>query len=81
MDKATLRKICKSFKSCKCPEYRAFKQKVVSECGISYETFFNYTCFGRKSSIPKLVQEKITEIIHRDYPEQAELLNQLQQIA
>ena len=81
MDKATLRKVCKSFKSCKCPEYRAFKQKVVSECGISYDTFFNYSSFGRKSGIPKLVQEKITEIIHRDYPEQAELLNQLQQIA
>lgn len=79
MDKATLRKICKSFKSNKCPEYTSFRTKVMSECGISYDTFFNYTSFGRKSGIPKLVQEKITEIINRDFPEQAALLIQLQE--
>lgn len=77
--KDTLRKLCVSFKSRKSPEYRAFREKILIECGIAYPTFFNYQNNNRKSCIPKLVQEKIVEIVHRDYPDKVSILTETQE--
>lgn len=79
MNKATLRKLLTSFRSRKCPEYAAFRQKILTECGIAYPTLGNYSSPNSTCKIPKLVAEKIIEIVHRDYPEKVSILNELQE--
>jgi len=81
MNKQILRLLIESFTNRKSPEYSEFRNKITTECGISYSTLNNYTSPGSKCKIPKLVGEKIIEIVKRDYPEKAELLNQFMEVA
>jgi len=44
-----------------------FRDIIIEECGFSYPTFYNY--LQGATDIPKLVSEKIREIIiKKDYP-------------
>jgi len=81
MNKQILRLLLSSFTNRKSAEYSDFRNKIITECGISYSTLGNYTSPGAKCKIPKLVGEKIIEIVKRDYPDKAELLQQFEEVA
>ena len=77
MTKETLRALTDSFANRKSVAYRAFRNAVITECGISYPTFDNYRSLTRPCKIPKLVGEKIIEIVRRDYPEKLHIIEQM----
>jgi len=80
MTTQTLRLLFASFPA-RTKEITAFKNKIRNECGIAYPTLENYSSPTKKTKIPKLVGEKIMEIVKRDYPEKAELLEQFEEVA
>jgi hypothetical protein len=42
------------------------RDKILKECDFSYPSFYNY--LSGRTELPKLVYDKIRDIIIRDYP-------------